>query len=60
MKILLLGDANVGKTTILNKYDDPHLNKVTKPTIGSDFMKKEIKVDDTAVTLQLWDTAGQE
>ena len=32
----------------------------TKPTIGADFSKKEIQVDGQVVTLQLWDTAGQE
>ena len=32
----------------------------TKPTIGADFSKKEIEVDGQVVTLQIWDTAGQE
>jgi GTPase SAR1 family protein len=29
-----------------------------KPTIGADFSKKEIMIDNTIVTLQIWDTAG--
>jgi len=32
----------------------------SKPTIGADFSKKEILIDNTVVTLQVWDTAGQE
>ena len=51
LKVLLLGDANVGKTSILLKFDDPDSNKITNPTIGSDFKQKEIIVDNTKVTL---------
>ena len=32
----------------------------TKPTIGADFQKKEVVVNNTIVTVQIWDTAGQE
>lgn len=32
----------------------------TKPTIGADFQKKEILLDNQIFTLQIWDTAGQE
>jgi Ras-related protein Rab-7A len=31
-----------------------------KPTIGADFSKKEVIIDGQNVTLQIWDTAGQE
>ena len=58
LKVLLLGDANVGKTSILLKFDDPNSNKITNATIGSDFKQKELVVDNTKVTLQVWDTAG--
>ena len=60
LKVLLLGDANVGKTSILLKFDNPDSNKITNPTIGSDFKQKDMIVDNTKVTLQVWDTAGYE
>ena len=31
-----------------------------KPTIGADFQKKEVVIGSTIVTVQIWDTAGQE
>ena len=33
---------------------------MTKPTIGADFEKKEVVIDNQQVNLQIWDTAGQE
>ena len=59
LKIVILGDSGVGKTTLLQSY----MNKATgnsKPTIGADFQKKEVMIDNQQVNLQIWDTAGQE
>ena len=33
---------------------------MSKPTIGADFEKKEVMIDNQQVNLQIWDTAGQE
>ena len=60
MKIVILGDSGVGKTTILQQYLNGKVTGQSKPTIGADFSKKEILIDNTVVTLQIWDTAGQE
>ena len=60
LKVMILGDASVGKTTILNQYVNREFSSNYKPTIGSDFMSKQAEVDGTFITLQLWDTAGQE
>ena len=60
LKIVILGDSGVGKTTLLQQYVHNKANANTKPTIGADFSKKEIQVDGQVVTLQIWDTAGQE
>ena len=60
MKIVILGDSGVGKTTLLQQYVHQKAATNTKPTIGADFAKKEIQVDGQVVTLQIWDTAGQE
>lgn len=60
LKIVILGDSGVGKTTLLQQYLNGKVSRQTKPTIGADFSKKEILIDNTVVTLQIWDTAGQE
>jgi Ras-related protein Rab-7A len=36
------------------------VNAHSKPTIGADFSKKEVMIDNSIVNLQIWDTAGQE
>eukprot|EP00300_Choanocystis_sp_HF-7_P007272 c15193_g1_i1.p1 GENE.c15193_g1_i1~~c15193_g1_i1.p1 ORF type:complete len:203 (+),score=46.10 c15193_g1_i1:91-699(+) len=60
VKLILLGDSGVGKTTLMNKYVTGRAQYSFKPTIGADFMTKVVVVDDVSVTLQIWDTAGQE
>ena len=60
LKIVVLGDSDVGKTSLLLRYTQGKMPAVTKATIGADFQKKEVMVKDTAVTVQIWDTAGQE
>ena len=58
-KIVVIGDSNVGKTSLLTRYTKGTKNE-TKPTVGADFSKKEVFVNDTIVTVTIWDTAGQE
>ena len=61
LKIVVLGDSGVGKTTLLQQYlNGKAAVGHSKPTIGADFSKKEMLIDNTVVTLQIWDTAGQE
>ena len=59
-KIIVLGDSNVGKTSILRRYTTSSDPGNTKPTLGADFSKKEVMVNDQIVTVNVWDTAGQE
>ena len=60
LKILLLGDANVGKTPILNQVVNREFTSQYSATIGSDFSKKQMDIDGKPITLHIWDTAGQE
>ncbi|KAI3725704.1 hypothetical protein L1987_65496 [Smallanthus sonchifolius] len=60
LKVIVLGDSGVGKTSLMNQYVYNRFNKQYKATIGADFVTKELHIDDKLVTLQIWDTAGQE
>lgn len=60
LKLLILGDAGVGKTSLLNQFVNREFSCQYKATIGSDFSSKQIEIDGKLITLQIWDTAGQE
>jgi len=60
LKVIILGDSGVGKTSLMNQYVQKKFSKEYKATIGADFLTKEIEVDNKTVTMQIWDTAGQE
>lgn len=60
LKIIILGDSGVGKTSLMNQYVHRKFTPQYKATIGADFLSKDIMVGDRPVTLQIWDTAGQE
>mmetsp|Transcript_3756 Transcript_3756/g.6115 ORF Transcript_3756/g.6115 Transcript_3756/m.6115 type:complete len:201 (+) Transcript_3756:60-662(+) len=60
LKIIVLGESGVGKTSLLVRYVENTFTIATKSTIGADFLSKEVEVDGKPVTLQIWDTAGQE
>jgi len=60
LKVIILGDSGVGKTSLMNQYVNKRFSNQYKATIGADFLTKEVMVDDRLVTMQLWDTAGQE
>jgi len=64
IKVIILGDSSVGKTSLMNMYVNRKFNNQYKATIGADFLTKEVMVthngDQRLVTMQIWDTAGQE
>ncbi|ETL86913.1 hypothetical protein, variant 1 [Phytophthora nicotianae] len=60
LKLIILGDSGVGKTSLMNQYVNQKFSNQYKATIGADFLTKEIMLDDKLVTMQIWDTAGQE
>ncbi len=60
LKIIIVGDPNVGKSNIINQFTDLIYNESYISTIGIDFKIREIEIDDIVLKLQLWDTAGQE
>lgn len=60
LKVIILGDSGVGKTSLMNRYVNKKFSTQYKATIGADFVTKDVVVDDKLVTMQIWDTAGQE
>ncbi|CAL9105843.1 hypothetical protein OPV22_025822 [Ensete ventricosum] len=60
LKVIILGDSGVGKTSLMNQYVNKKFSNQYKATIGADFLTKEVQMDDRLFTLQIWDTAGQE
>lgn len=60
LKVIILGDSGVGKTSLMNQYVNKKFTNQYKATIGADFLTKEVMVDERLVTMQIWDTAGQE
>ena len=51
LKILVIGDSGVGKTSLLQSYINGKIDKNTKNTIGADFLKKKMEIDGIPVTL---------
>ena len=61
-KVIILGPANSGKSTILNQIKcsfNPE-NDIYFPTVGVDLGVKIINFKDKEIKIQFWDTAGQE
>ena len=60
LKILLVGDSSVGKTSLLLRYMDDHFPKKHMTTVGVEYGIKMYEYGEFKIKLQIWDTAGQE
>uniref|UniRef100_A0A1B6M0F0 Ras-related protein Rab-35 n=1 Tax=Graphocephala atropunctata TaxID=36148 RepID=A0A1B6M0F0_9HEMI len=59
-KLLIIGDSDVGKSSLLVRFADNTFSGNYITTIGVDFKIRTVEVDGEKVKLQIWDTAGQE
>ena len=59
IKVTLLGDPGVGKTSIILRNID-ETNENNNSTIGANFSEMIIKKNNKEYELNIWDTAGQE
>jgi small GTP-binding protein len=59
-RVVLVGSASVGKTSILSQLVDHKFSADEKSTIGVNYQIYSTQVDSIDVELQVWDTAGQE
>ena len=60
IKLLLIGNAYVGKTLIVQKFIDNTFSKSTVSTIGVDLQSKVIDINGKKVKYLIWDTAGED
>ena len=60
MKVVMVGDTRVGKTCVLEKLTSGIFKESSPPTIGAAFKSHILETKEGCVSLQIWDTAGQE
>ncbi|XP_011690553.1 PREDICTED: ras-related protein Rab-24-like isoform X2 [Wasmannia auropunctata] len=62
LKVVLLGNAMVGKTSLMERYvhDSFNCNRPYQNTIGTVFASKRVQVNDVTLIMGIWDTAGSE
>ena len=60
-KVVIVGESGVGKTCILDQYINKNFIKGKPPTLAAQFCRKNFNFPDgKSITLDIWDTAGQE
>jgi len=59
-KVVLLGDSGVGKTCIISRYISGAFDQNSPTTNGASYASKIVEITNKSVSLDIWDTAGQE
>ncbi|KAF8358117.1 rab-33 [Pristionchus pacificus] len=59
-KVIIVGDAGVGKTCLSFRFCNGRFPEYTEATIGVDFRERSVQLEGETLKVQLWDTAGQE
>ncbi len=59
-QLIVLGEARIGKTSMLNRYCKDEFNEDHLATLGIEFATRKYKLreDGTEVSVKVWDTAG--
>lgn len=60
MKVLIVGNGAVGKSSMIQRYCKGVYTNDYKKTIGVDFLEKKLSLNGEELRLMIWDTAGQE
>jgi Ras-related protein Rab-7A len=60
LKIIVIGDSGVGKTSLIQTYFSGKFSNTHRPTLGADFVSGTVNLNGKEITMQVWDTAGQE
>ena len=59
-KVLVVGEGGCGKTALIDRIINEKFQESYMMTIGVNLSNKELKIDNTALALQLWDIGGQD
>ena len=60
IKVILLGESGVGKTSIIKIFQQEQFNENVVSTLCCNFVNKSIEIENKEYILEIWDTAGQE
>ncbi|KAH8084689.1 GTP-binding protein ypt5 [Filobasidium floriforme] len=60
VKLVLLGEAAVGKSSVVLRFVNDDFNENNSPTIGAAFLTQKCRLEDKVIKFEIWDTAGQE
>ncbi|OMJ68863.1 hypothetical protein SteCoe_33555 [Stentor coeruleus] len=60
VKIVLIGEARVGKSSIISRYISNTFQEFGTPTLGCAYHTRQLNINDKILKLNIWDTAGQE
>lgn len=60
LKVVTIGAASVGKTSIIIRYSTGVFREHYSPTLGTGFAYKKLRFDDNLVNLQIWDLGSQD
>ena len=60
VKIVVLGDSQVGKTSILRRLVYNTFSEECEPTVCMDFLSKTVQHGSQKLSLNFWDTSGEE
>lgn len=60
LKVVIAGDGNVGKTSLVRRYCEGKFDTSRVATIGVDFQTQTVDLPSGQVKLSIWDMAGQE
>ena len=60
IKVILLGESKVGKTSLINCFLNKEFSEISLATIDYSFVNKKITIENKNYEIHLWDTAGQE
>lgn len=60
IKMILLGDSGVGKTSIIGRYVNDSFSNDEESSSSMTYVKKKVDIDAQKINLSIWDTVGQE
>merc|ERR1719322_1707365 len=60
MKFIIVGDISVGKSSLLRRFESDDFVFTSAPTMGIEFVRKKVKINDAEIMIQVWDTSGEE